>query len=142
MIVVAPLVCIFAALSVGSAELADVLILPPAPGAPPPAARGANEPRPRFIPFGPDHRIEVFIARSPGAATAAPLAFVLRFTGGDAAGAAVFTASRWRNRPVEVWVANYPGYGGSSGRRSLTRLAPAALATFDQLSRVADGRPI
>src|SRR5438105_11305833 len=55
--------------------------------------------------------IETFTARSR--ADVEPRAFVLRFTGGDAAGAAKFTAARWVPHPVEAWVGNYPGYGGS-----------------------------
>jgi pimeloyl-ACP methyl ester carboxylesterase len=86
--------------------------------------------------------VEVFTARSPGAADTTPQAFVLRFTGGDASAAAAFTASRWQHRPVEVWVANYPGYSGSSGPRTLKSLASAALACFDELKHVAADRPV
>src|SRR5215217_4321681 len=58
--------------------------------------------------------LEAFVAKSPGALGSEPQAFVLRFTG-DAAGAAVYTAGRWRHRAVEAWVVNYPGYGKSDG---------------------------
>jgi hypothetical protein len=86
-------------------------------------------------------QMEVFVARSPGAASAPPRAFVLRFTG-DAAGAAAFTASRWGDRAVEVWVVNYPGFGNSTGPRSMRRLAREALAAFDALKIKAGDRPI
>ena len=49
-----------------------------------------------------------------------PAAFILRFSG-DANTAAKWTADRWRERPVEAWVVNYPGYGGSSGPRMPSR---------------------
>ena len=85
--------------------------------------------------------VEAFIARSPGAAATKPAAYVLRFTG-DAAGAAKFTANRWGHRPVEVWVVNYPGYGGSTGPRTLRKLARVSLESFDELKRQAGDRPI
>jgi pimeloyl-ACP methyl ester carboxylesterase len=37
---------------------------------------------------------------------------------------------------------SYPGFGGSSGRATLSSLAPAALAAFDAVSARAAGRPI
>jgi pimeloyl-ACP methyl ester carboxylesterase len=86
--------------------------------------------------------LEAYIARSPGAAHTEPAAFVLRFTGGDASGSAAFTATRWQNRPVEVWAINYPGYGQSSAPRSLSAMTPAALAAFDELQSIANNRPI
>jgi hypothetical protein len=114
---------------------ADRFILPPVP----PPSRGDGSPRGE-IPDS-DGIIEVFRARSPGAQTTDPRAFVLRFTG-DAGQAAQFTASRWRECPVEVWVVNYPGYGGSDGPRTLRRLAAAALAAYDATLKAAGGRPI
>jgi hypothetical protein len=86
---------------------------------------------------------EAYVAGSAAAAARLePEAFVLRFTGGDAPGAAAYTALRWRNRPVEVWVVNYPGYSGSSGPRRLRQMTPLALAAFDEIKRVAGERPI
>jgi pimeloyl-ACP methyl ester carboxylesterase len=95
----------------------------------------------RTVPHG-DGVVEIFGARSPGAANAEPRVFVLQFTGGNACDAAKFVASWWEHRPVEVWVANYPGYGQSSSPRSLKALASAALVCFDELKRVAGARPI
>ena len=82
--------------------------------------------------------IEAFTARSD----LEPRAFVLRFTGGDAAGAVQFTASRWAPHAVEAWVVNYPGYGGSDGPRTLAALAARSLDAYDELRRVAGERPI
>ena len=119
-----------------AAGCADRLILPPVPRD---VAHDGSERRTIGYPNG---NLEVFVARSPGAAAGAgPRAFVLRFSG-DAAGAAKFTASRWGERPVEVWVVNYPGYGGSTGSRTLRNLAGASLAAYDQLRAVAGERPI
>jgi pimeloyl-ACP methyl ester carboxylesterase len=93
------------------------------------------------VPHG-DGLVENFRARSPGATNQEPKAFVLEFTGGNACDAAKFLASRWEHRPVEVWVANYPGYGQSTGPRTLKALASAALTCFDEVKRMADKRPI
>jgi pimeloyl-ACP methyl ester carboxylesterase len=37
---------------------------------------------------------------------------------------------------------NYPGFGGSTGPARLSKIGPAALATFDELKRHAGDRPI
>lgn len=115
----------------------DVLVLPPD--------------RHQARPVGMLHRlvrcepgvIDVAIARTDDLQTRdEPRAFILRFTGGDAPGAAIVTAMRWRGREAEVWVANYPGYGQSSGPRSLAMMTSSALAAYDELRRVARHRPI
>ena len=120
-----------------AAGCADRLILPPVPRE---VAHDGSERRTIRYANG---KLEAFVARSPGALAngAGPRAFVLRFTG-DAAGAAKFTASRWGGRAVEVWVVNYPGYGGSTGPRTLRNLAGASLAAYDQMRAVAGDRPI
>ena len=127
------LTLILATLTGGCAEL---FILPPHP-----AQYHAEGTTQRTI-----HRdgrtLDTYVARSPGARDREPIAFVLRYTGGDASGAAAFTASRWCNRPVEVWVVNYPGYGDSSGPARFTTMAPAALTAFDVLKATAGDRPI
>jgi pimeloyl-ACP methyl ester carboxylesterase len=95
----------------------------------------------RMIRTSDGRQLEAFIARSPGAATTQSAAYILRFTG-DAAGAAKFTANRWQHRPVEVWVVNYPGYGGSDGPRTMSALAQASLDAFDELQRIAGDRSV
>ena len=117
------------------AGCADRFILPPVPRD---VAHDGSERR--MLRTG-KNQVEVFVARSPGAATTQPTAYVLRFTG-DAAGAAKFTASRWQHLPIEAWVVNYPGYGQSTGPRTLRELARVSLLAFDELSRVAEDRPI
>jgi pimeloyl-ACP methyl ester carboxylesterase len=117
----------------GISRLADVLVLPPDrhQSAPPDMSI-------RLI----EHQcgtVEVCTHRSD---SDEPRVFVLRFTGGDAPGAAIVTAQRWRGRAAEVWVANYPGYGGSSGPRSLAMITSSALVTYDELRRAARDRPI
>src|SRR5687768_305075 len=61
--------------------------------------------------------VEVWVDRSPGAAGGEPRAFVIEFTGNAtrAEEVASYAASRWGSRAVEVWMVNYPGYGGSTG---------------------------
>jgi hypothetical protein len=114
---------------------ADRLILPPVPK----NVRHDGSPR-VAIPFH-GGALEGFTARSPGATTTQPAAYVLRFSG-DAAGAAKFTAGRWQNKPIEAWAVNYPGYGGSVDPRTLKALAEASLGAFDALRATAGTRPI
>jgi pimeloyl-ACP methyl ester carboxylesterase len=137
--VLAVALTIAAGVALAGLGCADRLILPPAQHARPRGGVTRRE-----FPNGAGGVIEAFVARSPGAtgATTQPAAYVLRFTGGDAAAAAPFTASRWKNRPVEVWVVNYPGYGGSAEPRSLASLARASTRAYDELREVAGDRPI
>jgi pimeloyl-ACP methyl ester carboxylesterase len=103
-------------------------------------AHGADR---QMIPHG-DGTLEFFTARSPGAAGREPAALVLEFTGNAtrAEDIAAYVAGRWQHRPVEVWVMNYPGYGGSTGPARLKSFPPAALAAYDHVKRVAGDRPI
>jgi pimeloyl-ACP methyl ester carboxylesterase len=104
-------------------------------------ARGATQ---QFIEHS-GTRIEVYTALSPGARESRhPRAFVLEFTGNAtrAEQVAGYIADRWGNRPVEVWVMNYPGFGQSTGPARLGTIPAAALTTYDELSRRARGRPI
>ena len=41
----------------------------------------------------------------------------------------------WKDRAVEIWGMNYPGFGGSTGPARLARIGPAAIAAFDELQR-------
>jgi pimeloyl-ACP methyl ester carboxylesterase len=70
--------------------------------------------------------------------------FILRFYGNaDRADRwAAAEAEMWSDRAVEIWGMNYPGFGGSTGPARLSRIGPAALATFDELKRHAEDRPI
>jgi len=89
-------------------------------------------------------KLEIFTARSPGAKTREPEAYVLRFCGN--AERAEWNACRfsggWSEKPVEMWSVNHPGFGGSSGTARLDRLAPAAIAAYDELAKQAGGKPI
>ena len=94
---------------------------------------------------GPGGRaVEVWTARSAGAAAAEPEAFVLEFVGNASRGEymAAAAAEDWGPRPVEVWGVNYPGYGGSPGPARLAFIPPAALAAYDALRTRAGDRPI
>lgn len=88
--------------------------------------------------------VEVWITRSPGAATREPAAFVLYFGGnGDRADRWLeVVANGWGNRPVELWGMNYPGCGGSDGPTRLAAVGPDALAVYDALRQTAGPRPI
>jgi pimeloyl-ACP methyl ester carboxylesterase len=88
---------------------------------------------------------EVWMARSPAAQVANDVeAYVLEFTGNAtrAEEIATYAAGRWQPHRAEVWVMNYPGFGGSAGPAKLHSIAPAALATFDELKRHAGEKPI
>jgi hypothetical protein len=89
--------------------------------------------------------IETWIDRSPGTSRGAePRAYVIEFTGNAtrAEQIASYAASRWGDRSVQVWAMNYPGYGGSAGEASLSAIPPAALAVYDHVAKLANGRPI
>ena len=70
--------------------------------------------------------------------------FILRFYGNaDRADRwAAMEADMWKDRAVEVWGMNYPGFGGSTGPARLARIGPAAIAAFEALRREAVGAPI
>lgn len=89
--------------------------------------------------------IEVFTARSPAAAESGrPRAYVLDFCGRGARAEyrTQFLADSWGHRPVEVWVMNYPGSGQTTAQVKLKSIWWTALATYDELAKEADGRPI
>lgn len=98
----------------------------------------------REVPVPGAKPVEVWVARSRGAVSAEPRAFVLEFVGNAsrAEGMAYEVAEEWRDRPVEIWAVNYPGYGGSPGPARLASIPPAALAAYDALKRHAGDRPI
>jgi hypothetical protein len=89
-------------------------------------------------------QLEILTARSPGAITKEPEAYVLRFCGN--AERAEWSAARfsadWGEKPLEMWSVNHPGFGNSSGRASLSRLGPAALAAYDAIVKEAGGKPV
>jgi len=88
--------------------------------------------------------LEVFRACSPGAANSEPEAFVLTFQGnaGRAEWSAAWDAQLWKEKRVEVWAMNYPGYGGSTGPARLASFPAAALTAYDALKAHAGGRPV
>jgi hypothetical protein len=89
-------------------------------------------------------KLEVLTARSPGAVVAEPEAYVLRFCGNAerAEWSAARFSAEWGEKPLEMWSVNHPGYGNSSGKASLSRLGPAALAAYDAIAAEAKGKPI
>jgi uncharacterized protein len=98
----------------------------------------------KIIPFE-NGKLEVWIAQSRRAQQqgSADL-YVLRFYG-NADRAEHWPAARpemWNDRAVEIWGVNYPGFGGSTGPARLSKMAPAALAAFDELKRHALDRPV
>jgi uncharacterized protein len=89
--------------------------------------------------------VEIWTARSPAAATDGDVeAYVLEFCGNATRAEQItqYVADRWHRFPVEVWVMNYPGYGGSGGGAKLHDIPPAALATYDALRKQAGDAPI
>jgi len=91
-----------------------------------------------------ERRLEIWTARSRAAADREPEAFVLEFCGNATRAEDItqYVADRWSRFPVEVWVMNYPGYGGSEGGAKLSLIAAAAMRTYDELAERANGRPI
>jgi pimeloyl-ACP methyl ester carboxylesterase len=88
---------------------------------------------------------EVWIARSATAREHDQVdAYVLEFTGNATRAEQITTyvADRWAPHRVEVWVMNYPGFGGSKGRATLGAISPVALATYDELQLRAGDKPI
>jgi pimeloyl-ACP methyl ester carboxylesterase len=88
--------------------------------------------------------LEIWTVRGGPAGEGAPDFFVLSFIGnGDRAEEwAPLESDTWRDRSAEIWIVNYPGYGRSTGPAALERIAPSALAAYDELRNVAADRPI
>jgi hypothetical protein len=120
-------------------HLADHLILFPtrAPIDPGGAVR-------KTIPFE-NGQLEIWTAQSRRAQQQGHAdIFILRFYGNaDRADRWPATeAGLWKDRAVEIWGMNYPGFGGSTGPARLARIGPAAVAAFDELKRRAGEVPI
>ncbi|HEY8666396.1 MAG TPA: alpha/beta fold hydrolase [Tepidisphaeraceae bacterium] len=117
---------------------ADSIILHPST-----SPRNPSGAQRRTLPFK-TGQLEIWIARSPGCAGRDPQAYLLEFTGNAtrAEEVATYVANRMKDRPIEVWMVNYPGFGGSTGPARLVSIPPAALAAFDALRQVAGDRPI
>jgi pimeloyl-ACP methyl ester carboxylesterase len=96
----------------------------------------------RAIPFE-KGELEAWVARSPATLRREPQAFVLAFCGNaERAEWGAADTSDWGDKPVELWTINHPGFGGSSGPASLSRLPNAALAAYDAMAKAAGERPI
>jgi uncharacterized protein len=98
----------------------------------------------RTIPFQ-NGDLEIWMAQSPSARQQGRAdVFILRFYGNadraDHWPAA--EAEMWKDRAVEIWGMNYPGFGGSTGPTRLGRIGSAAVAAFDALRAEAAGAPI
>lgn len=120
-------------------HLPDHLIL--FPTAAPIDASGAVR---KLFPFQ-NGQLEVWTAKSqPAQEKGGADIYLLRFYGNaDRADRWVAVeAEEWKDRAVEVWGMNYPGFGGSTGPARLARIGPAAIAAFDELKRGAGDRPI
>ncbi len=97
-----------------------------------------------MVPTADGQQVEVWVDQSPGARQREPEAFVIEFTGNAtrAEQVASYAAGTWGRRPIEMWMVNYPGYGGSTGKAELGAIPPAALAVYDHVARLANGRRI
>jgi len=94
------------------------------------------------IPVG-DDRVEVWM-HEVGPVDRAVDVFVLKLagTGGRAECATDQPACFWPEVRAQIWAFNPPGYGSSTGRASLKKLAPAARAVFEHLQQHAGDCPI
>ncbi len=91
----------------------------------------------RTIPFE-NGDLEIWTAQSQSARQQGRAdVFILRFYGNaDRADRwPAMEAEMWKDRAVEIWGVNYPGFGGSTGPARLARIGPAAVAAFDELRR-------
>lgn len=97
----------------------------------------------RTIPFG-QGVLEIWSDRLAGKPQTAPTCYVLHFNGNAsrAEGDVEYFMPFWWPHDVEMWAINYPGYGGSSPPTKLASLPPAALAAYDELAKVAGGKPV
>ena len=95
--------------------------------------------RREMIDFG-GRQLECFVQRNFEAALPPDL-LVLKFPGtaGRAERSTGFPMSMMETHRVEVWTWNPPGYGRSQGRASLPRIADAAIAFWDQVTKRAGG---
>jgi len=120
-------------------HLPDHLILSPTRG--PIDAGGAVR---RTIPFE-NGDLEIWTAQSRRAKQQGRAdLFILRFYGNaDRADRwPAVEAGMWKDRAVEIWGMNYPGFGGSTGPARLTRIGPAAVTAFDAVRVEAADAPI
>ncbi len=92
----------------------------------------------------PSGNVEIWTARSAGAESSDPQAFVLSFIGNASRAEyeSALVAEEWNAHSVEVWSVNYPGYGQSTGPAKLKAIPAAALAAYDRLASHAAGRRI
>src|ERR1051326_848201 len=88
--------------------------------------------------------VEAWVARSAALQSREPEGYVLEFCGHAtrAEQIAEYVAMRWGRWPVEAWVVNLQGVGGSEGSAKLKNIGPAALGVYDELKRRGPGRPI
>jgi uncharacterized protein len=118
-------------------QLADRLILCPTIQAIPVSDKSC-----RSLNVG-DDRVEIWI-QDVGPLEREVDLYVLKFvgTGGRAERSSDQPACYWPTLRTRLWTVNPPGYGGSSGRASIRKLAPTARAVLEELMGLADGLPV
>jgi alpha-beta hydrolase superfamily lysophospholipase len=89
-------------------------------------------------------KIEIWTTRSLAARNQPSEGYVLAFNGNASRAERELPRidPMWSKEPVEIWAMNYPGYGGSEGKALMKNIPPAALAVYDALAKLADGKPI
>jgi pimeloyl-ACP methyl ester carboxylesterase len=89
-------------------------------------------------------RVEIWTHRNGGHSTDEAELFVLKFpgTGGRAERGTNHPVDYWPDLRAELWTVNPPGYGCSSGRARLAKLAHVADAAYGAVADLAEGRPI
>lgn len=91
----------------------------------------------------PDGRLEVLVVKRGGAQRCEPSLFVLEFIGNSGSAHSSSLPRRIADSaPMEIWVVNYNGFGGSEGRATLRSIPRAALSAYDALAVRAKTRPI
>ena len=93
------------------------------------------------VPWG---RIQMWRERTPACTEGEPDVFVLRFLGarGRAEMGTTDPLNRLPHARGEIWIANPPGFGISTGPVSLRRYAASALRVFDEMAAIAGNRKV
>lgn len=121
-------------------RIADRLILEPTRYAIPVEDKSQH-----FISYDNDRsKLETWIHRPDLADGQQPDAFLLKFlgTGGRAENSTVHPAEFWTPANLEIWSVNPPGYGGSSGRASLSNVSQMVDLLHEEIRFRSQGQPL
>jgi hypothetical protein len=92
----------------------------------------------------PAGRLEFWHAETRIRGTSETQAYVLDLSpnAGRAEYGLLYGVGKWEGLPIDYWAYNYPGYGGTPGSATLRGVHQSALAAYDHLATIANGKPI